>query len=303
MIRDVFEVLESTFLDERLRACDLKVVREDGVFGIEGWLDGPGAMATIQALDKLADIAYEQGKQNGRVLSALRKSAEFLLAEVTKYVATTPTFAETGAMDVLGEARTKLADLGRLEATRLLDDAVGRAEASAAAASTAAGIAGDATMASFYSELATEERISANTFRRITVTMAFTAAGSAALFIMGPALGVGWLDIAADDYVHLFQRAVFIAGVFGLAGYFARQAHQHRSMANWSSSLAVQLKTFDAYLSAIESPEAKDELRKSFGARVFGDHPAMKGEPTVTPSAAAMDTAVGWAAKLTAGGK
>lgn len=178
-----------------------------------------------------------------------------------------------------------------------------KAKESAAEAQKAAGITGDAALSSFYGELASDEKTSADTFRKITVIMAFLGAVATAMFVMGPSVGLAWLDIPAGDYVHLIQRAVFVAGVFGLAGYFARQAHQHRSMANWASALSVQLKTFDAYLRAIENAEVKDDLRKTFGARVFGDHPVMKGEPSVTPSAAAMDTAVGWAAKLTAGGK
>ncbi|RKO26120.1 hypothetical protein D7Z96_05070 [Pseudarthrobacter phenanthrenivorans] len=68
----------------------------------------------------------------------------------------------------------------------------------------------------------------------------------------------------------LIQRAILLAGAFGLAGYLARQAHQHRSMANWAGSMAVQLKTFDTYLAAIDSSETKDELRMAFAARAFG---------------------------------
>lgn len=177
------------------------------------------------------------------------------------------------------------------------------AESAADATKTAAGLTSDVKMSSFYLKLETNERRSANTFRWLTTFLALVAGGAALLFVMGAGAGIGWLDIASGDYVRLIQRAILVAGIFGLAGYFARQAHHHRSMANWAGSIAVQLQTFDAYLAAIDSSDVKDELRKSFAARAFGDHPAMKGEPTVTPSAAAMDTAVGWAAKLTAGGK
>ncbi|TNB74177.1 hypothetical protein FHJ30_05630 [Arthrobacter sp. BB-1] len=74
-------------------------------------------------------------------------------------------------------------------------------------------------------------------------------------------------------------------------------------MANWAGSMAVQLKIFDTYLAAFDSPETKDELRKAFTARVLGEHPTIKGEPPIAPSAAAMDTAVEWAAKFSRGGK
>lgn len=195
----------------------------------------------------------------------------------------------------LFERSEKLRELeGRTEA------AVTRTEAAAEVATKAAGKTGDDAMSSFYATLAKNEGKKADNFRWLTVFLALIGAGVALAFVLGHGSSVPWLEIPSDDYVHLAQRAILVAGAFGLAGYFARQAHQHRSMANWAGSLAVQLQTFDAYLAAIDSTEVKDELRKSFAARAFGDHPAMKGEPTVTPSAAAMDTAVGWAAKLTA---
>lgn len=189
-------------------------------------------------------------------------------------------------------------------------DAVHAAENSATAATTAAdatkaaaGIAGDATMSSFYAKMAAKETETADKFRRLTAGFSYAAVATAAIFVLLPSGLLPSLDLALNDYARLLQKAVFVAAIFGLAGYFARQAHQHRSMANWSGSLAVQLQTFDAYLASIDNPGVKDELRKTFAARVFGDHPAMKGEPTEAPTAAAMETAVGWAAKLMPGGK
>jgi hypothetical protein len=166
-----------------------------------------------------------------------------------------------------------------------------------------AGRAGDDKMSSFYAHMAQREKENADKFRVLTVAFAMTAGAAALMFVLLPAGVFPDLGESSSEVVRAAQRAIFVAGVFGIAGYFARQAHQHRSMANWADSLSVQLQTFDAYLASIDNTEVKDELRKSFAARACGDHPAMKGEPTVTPSAAAMDTAVGWAAKLAAGGK
>ena len=202
-----------------------------------------------------------------------------------------------------------LTELQKLD-SEVLVHAVGRVnsaadatEKDAKAVARVAGKTAEDGMSSFYDAMATREEKSANVFRRLTVTMVFSAAAATALFILGPTWGWGWFELPEGDYVHLIQRAILLAGLFALSGYFARQAHQHRSMANWAGSLAVQLQTFDAYLAAVENPEVKDELRKTFGSRVFGDHPPMKGEPAVTPSTAAMDTAVGWMTKLTGGGK
>lgn len=196
----------------------------------------------------------------------------------------------------LQERRGELAALeSRAEA------AVSKTEAAADVAARAAGKTGDDTMSSFYSKLSESEAKSADTFRQLTVAFAMTAGATAGVFLFLPQWLVAGADVAA--YVPLIQKAVFVAAIFGLSGYFARQAHQHRSMANWSGSLAVQLQTFDAYLAAVDSVEVKDELRKSFAARAFGDHPAMKGEPSVSTSAATMDAAVALAAKIAGGGK
>lgn len=196
------------------------------------------------------------------------------------------------------ERRKELEDLeGRAEA------AVTKTEAAAEVAAKAAGRTGDDAMSLFYDKLANTESESADTFRKLTVGFALAGGAFALVFVLLPSGLFPALDVAPNDYVRLIQKAIFIAGVFGIAGYFARQAHQHRSMANWAKSLAVQLQTFDAYVAAVESTDVKDELRKSFAARAFGDHPAMKGEPTVTTSAATMDAAAGLLSKLTAGGK
>lgn len=99
---------------------------------------------------------------------------------------------------------------------------------------------------------------------------------------------VGWLVIAPDDYVHLIQRVIVLTAFLALAGYLARQVHQHRTMANWARSLSVQLQTFDAFIDAVESPDVKDDLRTAFAAREFGGHPAVKGEPAVPASGQAV---------------
>lgn len=193
---------------------------------------------------------------------------------------------------------------------RSLERSVVRANQAAAesekgrdASARAASKVGEDAMSTFYAKLAESEADNADKFRRFTVGFAIAGGALALIFVLLPTGLFPQLDTGSNDWARVIQKTVLITGIFGIAGYFARQAHQHRSMANWAESLSVQLQTFDAYVAAIESTEVKDELRRSFAARAFGDHPAMKGEPTVTPSAAAMDTAVGWAAKLTAGGK
>lgn len=165
-------------------------------------------------------------------------------------------------------------------ATRRAQQAAIKAEASADKAAGAAATTADRKMSSFYLELGTEERDTANAFRGWAIVLAFVAGGLALVFLA--------TGIDAGDYVQLIQRGLVLAAVLALAGYLARQAHQHRTMANWARSLAVQLQTFDAFIDPIDSVEVKDELRKVFALRVFGEHPAVKGEPAVSASAQAV---------------
>jgi hypothetical protein len=205
-------------------------------------------------------------------------------------------------MDYIGWDLKNREDQRLTRLTARAQNAVIRTETAAEAASNAAGRTGEDVMSSFYTNLASTEVKAAEMFRCSTVVLAVVGGAAAAFFVFFPGLPPA-LDIAANGYGPLIQKTVFIASIFGLAGYFARQAHQHRSMANWAGTLAVQLRTFDAFLAGIDNAEVKNELRKAFAARVFGEHPAMKGEPSMAPSAAAMDTAVGWAAKLMPGSK
>lgn len=181
--------------------------------------------------------------------------------------------------------------------------AAAQSEAAATVASAAAGKTGEDAMSAFYAKLGHDESNRADTFRKLTVGFALAAGTFALIFVLLPGGMFPVFEASANDYVRLIQKTVFVAGIFGIAGYFARQAHQHRSMANWAGSLAVQLQTFEAFLAAVDNPEVRDELRKNFATRAFGEHPAMRGDPAVAPSAAAMETAVGLAAKLVGGGK
>ncbi|MEV7458172.1 hypothetical protein [Pseudarthrobacter oxydans] len=313
LIREVFGVLEEVISNERFRAVDTAVVGNSaGTETAWTWLDNPSSAELTGILEQLTDIAYERSKVEARVLSAFRQAVGRVLRAVFDDLNDMRSPLAQNAIPPVRVALNRLDELEREEVSRLLDDAViniqrnqEKAEAAASAASTAAGLTGDALMSSFYSELTKSEKSAANTFRWLTVFLLLVATGMALFFVLGHGSGIPWLDTASDGeaYATLIQRAILLAGTFGLAGYLARQAHQHRSMANWAGSMAVQLKTFDTYVAAIDSSETKDELRKAFAARVFGEHPPIKGEPPVAPSAAAMDTAVEWAAKLTAGGK
>lgn len=159
------------------------------------------------------------------------------------------------------------------------------AEESASKASSAAGATADKVLSSFYEQLGKDEQDTADRFRGWAIALGSVAGLIALIFLSGGSvLRVVWLDIAAGDYVHLIQRGLVLAAFLALATYLAKQAHQHRTMANWARSLAVQLKTFDAFIDAIDGASVRDELKKNFTLRVFGDHPAVKGEPALSAS-------------------
>lgn len=176
-------------------------------------------------------------------------------------------------------------------AAKRAKEAAASAVESATKASSAAGTTADQVMSDFYEKLGKDEQDTANLFRRWAIGLGSVAGAIAWVFLSGgDALGVGWLNIAAGDYVHLIQRGLVLAAFLALATYLAKQAHQHRTMANWARSLAVQLKTFDAFVDAIEEDSVRDELRKAFAARVFGDHPAVKGEPALSATSQSVTT-------------
>ncbi len=161
----------------------------------------------------------------------------------------------------------------------------------------ASGAASDDVMSSFYTTLATAETEKADLFRAWTVVLTVTGGLSALIFLFTPPELFYAVANDADRIIRLIQKAIFVAGIFGIAAYLSRQAHQHRVLGNWAKSLSVQLQTFDAYLAAVESPDVRDELRKSFAGRAFGDHPTAKGDPSST-DASTIDAAVGLVAKL-----
>ncbi|XAS74077.1 hypothetical protein VUN82_09710 [Micrococcaceae bacterium Sec5.1] len=177
------------------------------------------------------------------------------------------------------------------------NQALNRTEASASKASEAAGVTSESVMAAHYKALADAESTTAGIFRMWTIISTIFAGATAGAFLLGPSFGWAAVAIAPNDWVHLIQRAIITAAVFAFAAYLARQAHQHRSMANWAGSLAVQLKTFEAFLAPIASEEVRDQLRMSFATRAFGDHPAIKGEPSGGGASALTEKAIDLLAK------
>lgn len=175
--------------------------------------------------------------------------------------------------------------------------AAARTQDLATKASKAAGITGETVMSEHYESLANNESETARRFRFWTIVSSVFGGVTAAVFVLGPTFGWAAVNIEPGDWVHLVQRAIVTAAVFAFSAYLARQSHQHRTMANWARSLAVQLKTFEAFLAPITSDDVRDRLRTSFAARVFGEHPVLKGEPSGTGTADVAEKALDILAK------
>jgi hypothetical protein len=241
-------------------------------------------------LDHMARAFSEAVQRNGRTqyrfLTPVKQAVlDQLLAEV-------------------GEELDRINNEERAErSVRIIEQAASQAVASADHASRAAGVTADAAVSTHFQTLGSREQVSSELFRKITLGAMALGGVLSALFIVGPSVGVDAFNIASGDYVHLGQKVLLVAAVFAFAAYTGRQAHNHRTMANWAESLAVQLQTFDAYCDAISDQAAKDELRKNFAARVFGDQPGLKGEAAQGDGDALVQKAADLVSKIMPGDK
>ncbi|MGC5223259.1 hypothetical protein ACPW96_11795 [Micromonospora sp. DT81.3] len=162
--------------------------------------------------------------------------------------------------------------------TMLLDNEALRQEAVALveqtqdardAARSAAGVAGSASLATHFAAYAGGERTAANTFRLLTIVA--VVGGLAGVLYLGP------LD--AGDWAGITYRLAIVATAGALAGYFGRQAGQHRRMYNWAKSLEVQLQSFPAFVEPVPAEE-RGEVYRTFARRVLSAPPEKGMEST-----------------------
>lgn len=131
---------------------------------------------------------------------------------------------------------------------------------------TAASVS-ESELAEHYSKFAEGEAKKAEWFRGFTI----------GLIIAGIMLAWLLLNNGTEPKDIVF-RVTIIAAVFGLAGYLARQSSHHRRLAVWGDTIAVQLHTFEGYLSPINNDDMQHQLRLTFAARVFASPPESKTE-------------------------
>lgn len=172
--------------------------------------------------------------------------------------------------------RSIVARINQATLTLRLNMAILEAEGAAAEAKEAAknaqesaGFVAGATLADRFKVLARKHFWASTVFRILTV-----AAILAGIYVA--------LDVPPNQ-VNETGEAIFrisiLAGVFGLATYFGRQAAHHRDVSTWSITIKEQLLTFDGYVDPVGDSDLKNQMRATFAARVFGSSPAGKEEP------------------------
>lgn len=151
-------------------------------------------------------------------------------------------------------------------ASEAASEAVQYAENSRAAS----GITGSNKLAANFWSYAEAEAKSADLWRFVTVSILLIIAAYAVFHLANPA------GLAPEE---VLSRIAISVPFFALAGYCGREAGQHRSIARWARSLAVQLQTIDAYCDPL-APEDRSDLRLHLGKRVFGTNsPPVHGKP------------------------
>jgi hypothetical protein len=148
----------------------------------------------------------------------------------------------------------------------------------------ASGEVGSNTMAAHFEEHSAREETAANMWRRFTVVI-FTAVAAYSVYHLANPLGIGLTEAVA--------RAGVALPFLALGAYCARESAQHRRFARWAGTLAVQLRTIDAFCDPLPESD-RSVLRATFGIRVFDSSPLLAGgDRDVSPASSQGADSVG----------
>lgn len=168
------------------------------------------------------------------------------------------------------------------QASSLLDQSALRASAkrlteelqeSVEKAKDATGTLGNASLSSHFATYADKEVGSANRFRAAALAGFTVALAFALVFGNGKD---GWLLTFQSDWTALAFKITGAAGIGGISAYLARQSGQHRRMANWARSMAVQLQSFPAFIDPLDHEE-QAEMYRMLARRVLTAPPEKQG--------------------------
>lgn len=163
------------------------------------------------------------------------------------------------------ESRRKITDtVGRLRlraALRRTEAAAAVAENSARYAQEASGEAGREGLAAHFEAYAQRERLVADLLRFSVIGLACTVTVLAAWLLLIAGSKMTWIE--------LIRKAVLSIPLAALAAYLARESGKHRTKADWAASIAVQLRTVNAFTEPL-ADALKEDIRGSFGRMIFG---------------------------------
>lgn len=151
------------------------------------------------------------------------------------------------------------------------EEAARRASESASEAGQAAGLTGDASLASWFDAYGKTEHRASSFFRGLAF---FGLAGTAGL--------AWWFFLESEKQSFavssiIFRSAILLA-VAAFSSYAIRLAGQHRQQGNWGKSIAVQLKSFQAFIRPVADGATKDSIYEHFARRILGDSPSTTGD-------------------------
>lgn len=146
-------------------------------------------------------------------------------------------------------------------------------------------IAGDGAASAIGEDFATyasQEARTAHRFRVATLAFLGVIIAVAVVFVIVP------IDRSAGtgtDWQAVIYRVAAISGLAALSAYLGRQSGHHRKTAQWAGSIAVQLKSWSAFLQPVRDEKTKAVLYEIFTRRVMGPPPEspVKGGETTNP--------------------
>lgn len=151
-------------------------------------------------------------------------------------------------------------------------------------ARNASGAVAEMKLAEQFTELEKNERESANEFRAWTIVfLAVGIVGSIAFYVYNQ-----FYSEDADP-IKIGYSAVIVGAIFGLSGYFARQAKHHRDLADWGKTISVQLLTFNAFMDSVDDNQVRNSARLAFASRVFGPGPQSENTDAVAPNSVLLE--------------
>jgi hypothetical protein len=156
-----------------------------------------------------------------------------------------------------------------VKSTARIEEAAESAETSATHAMTAAGRSGDASISKHFDDYSKAQHVRALCYRMFALVLAAGGIGLALFFLSQSQLHQWGVQ-------QLTFRTLILLGITGVTTFIARLGGQHREQGVWAATLAVQLKSFAAYVDTMSNRDQADDLFVTFANRVFGAPPQVK---------------------------